>query len=582
MTHLLKRLSNLIVTEFPFIIVFMILMGSLDHIVSLYSSALSESVLSYTLCCFSIWFILAIFFALIIKLANNRYITIFLYFFLFSLFAVQHYLLQNFGSPISPTYLVLAAETNANEINNFVSVYLSKDTVLPTVKVLLALIFFSWICEMIWAKYIRKKHFKAIVYNLISILAIPIIAFGIYNSRVYFSVLKESSPDQIRMIEYPDDFLSSLLSSIHTINIMNNNVKEAVNNTINTGDIHYSDNADSDLKIVLIIGESFNKYHSNLYGYYLDTNPFLLREKNEKRLYVFNDVVTPSNSTSVVLKNLLSCNNSSIGEPWFSQPFFPALFKKAGYDVYMWDNQRSFEKGAAFSFTLNGYIYDDEIANISYTQCNMESYSYDLDLVKSFSDSTVIDNYSGRQLSIFHLVGQHFNASSRFPHNKQFLFFNADSISRNDINLSKKQQIADYDNATRYNDYVINRIIELFEDTNCFLVYLSDHGEEVYDYRDQLGRDQGPITKDKVKFQYEIPFFVWTSSTYSEKHPTVIESLEKNQYTPFISDLISHMLLGVAGFECDYYNSEYDLLSPNYKNNCRVISDAKEIFIVTD
>ena len=49
----------------------------------------------------------------------------------------------------------------------------------------------------------------------------------------------------------------------------------AIQITLNKKNIAYSK---SNIKIVLIIGESFNKYHSSLYGYRLNTNPNLMKE----------------------------------------------------------------------------------------------------------------------------------------------------------------------------------------------------------------------------------------------------------------------------------------------------------------
>ena len=49
-----------------------------------------------------------------------------------------------------------------------------------------------------------------------------------------------------------------------------------------------------------------------------------------------------------------------------------------------------------------------------------------------------------------------------------------------------------YDNAVRYNDHVVSSLIKRYSATtpNGFLLYLSDHGEDVYSSgdHDRLGR----------------------------------------------------------------------------------------------
>ena len=41
--------------------------------------------------------------------------------------------------------------------------------------------------------------------------------------------------------------------------------------------------------------------------------------------------------------------------------------------------------------------------------------------------------------------------------------------------------MAHYDNATRWNDEVVDRILSNFANEDAVVVYFSDHGEEVYD-----------------------------------------------------------------------------------------------------
>ena len=58
--------------------------------------------------------------------------------------------------------------------------------------------------------------------------------------------------------------------------------------------------------IVLIIGESYNKHHAQLYGYYMPTTPRQLRRERSGQLVKFSDVVTTWNLTSFVFKHMFS------------------------------------------------------------------------------------------------------------------------------------------------------------------------------------------------------------------------------------------------------------------------------------
>ena len=131
------------------------------------------------------------------------------------------------------------------------------------------------------------------------------------------------------------------------------------------------------LNIVVVIGESYITSHSRLYGYNLNTTPNLSKEQNKERLFVFNDVITSSNSTSLIMKNIVCCNNSSSGEDCYDYPSFLTIFKQAGYDVYFWDNQKSMAENAVYSYTLNSFLYNPEICKVAYTKTNDQSFQYD-------------------------------------------------------------------------------------------------------------------------------------------------------------------------------------------------------------
>ena len=63
--------------------------------------------------------------------------------------------------------------------------------------------------------------------------------------------------------------------------------------------------------IVFVIGESFNKHHSSLYGYYLPTSKQLEIERDKGRLFVFNNAWTPTSSTNYAMRYIFTmkgCN----------------------------------------------------------------------------------------------------------------------------------------------------------------------------------------------------------------------------------------------------------------------------------
>jgi heptose-I-phosphate ethanolaminephosphotransferase len=272
--------------------------------------------------------------------------------------------------------------------------------------------------------------------------------------------------------------------------------------------------------------------------------------------------------TSVVLKNVLCCNNVHENERWFDAPFFPAIFKKAGYDVWLWDNQYQQDHNYPWSFTLNSIMFNNTVKQLSYTSINDKGYQYDDDLVLDF-EKNKLSKLGKHNLIIFHLWGQHLPADTQFPKNNKYKIFSIKDIKNKAtyLNNDSRQVIADYDNATYYNDQVIRHIVNIFKDKNTILVYFPDHGEEVYDYQDSCGRQvfgEVEITPEHIKYQLEIPFTIWASETWKRKHEP--EWMDMREYTDraFTTDNICHMLFRLAGIKTKEYNNTRDLLDKDF------------------
>ena len=134
------------------------------------------------------------------------------------------------------------------------------------------------------------------------------------------------------------------------------------------------------------------------------------------------------------------------------------------------------------------------------------------------------------------------------------------------MTADKKQVIAHYDNCTLYNDYVLDRIISIFRDRCSVLVYLSDHGEDVYDTGDNLGR------RVDSRQSYEIPFMVWCSDKYAAKHPANIKQLQSATARPAMLDNVCQLLFHLSGLQTPFYHQQRDILSPDYACPKRLIN----------
>lgn len=588
---ILKKVQGLLVypimRELPIIIVFLLLIRT--NIFSFFDVDFDykpNMVISYcAVWCFYAYLISATIFYLG-KIGGIIFRWIW-YIILFAVFTVAAFINVHFDLEFSPTLFVLLKETNNNETEEFLRTYLfSPKSIIIYIKVA-SYILIAILAECGYRRYIIPHmdiNIKGLMTNILSIVFCILIFYGAYCSLSgLFPVLfnKKSgikAGDATDLVEYPaTDIYTRLLYSYYVSSASSDVIQRAVSSTTHAGTVT-TDREDTDsLNLILVIGESYNKTHSGLYGYQLSTTPNLSLLHKNNNLFVFNDVITPFNYTSHSMKNMLSCNSIADSENWYDFPYFPTLFKKAGFDVYFWDNQFDMDLGIIWEYALNSYIHNDSISDITYTQKNQGTFKYDGQLFDNFKQT--VQNKSSNNFYIFHLLGQHVAASNRFPHTSQFTHFTVKNYNyrkESFLDDTKRQKIADYDNATFYNDHMIFDIISYFSDKNSILVYLSDHGEEIYDYRDVMGRNYSDkISYDYLKHQFQIPFIIWCSNKYKQENADIVCRIKDAVDKPFMIDNLCQILFYIGGLHTSYYHEDRNILSPNYKPKDRLIKDGR-------
>ena len=345
---------------------------------------------------------------------------------------------------------------------------------------------------------------------------------------------------------------ASLLRVAHGFNTMQNR-KKAIKSLYSINDnLHLiNDTTLEKRNIIVVIGESHSMFHSQLYGYEKETEPLLSSRSNTKELFILKDVISPFDATHDNMKAIFSFNSDQFN----FMPLFPMIFNRLGYNVIMMDNQY------LAGHTIN-FLSDENLSRRMFDYRNDKIYKYDLALVNN------IPQPASPFLIIIHLMGQHFKYSERFP--KEFQRFNPTDYTN--FNLNQSKIIADYDNATLYNDFVLDSIINKFKDQNCAMVYFSDHGEEVYDYQNYFGHGTAQYAK-RIDYQIRIPFIVWLSERFKESNPSVVNSLIKSSNKRISTRHFSHFVIDLAGIASSYtdfnprksfINEQYDSISPRY------------------
>ena len=565
----MKRILQPVIQNIPLFIISILLMGGFDVAYQNYlfheveplgvMSAYQEIIITSFLVCLASFY------------CKRIHLKLLSYMILFVLYGFSCYMRYAYSTDITPSTLLLLLETNTKEATGYLKTYLLTAPMIKTVVIISVLLILTIIGEHFNKRFsqIAQKPVCRWILTLILLFG----ATGCYSMfKRYWELCQcktayEAEGWKSGCTLYKSMPLPNLCFSITANNLAGEDLKYMIDATKKSLDDVQPVQSDS-MNIVLVIGESFNKYHAGLYGYSLNTTPFLSEEQNLGNLYAYTHVKAPHNMTSIVLKNMLCCNNVHEGERWQNFAYFPAIFKKAGYDVWFWDNQYQSNPVMAFSLTLNSILFNKEIDQLSYTAYNDICTTYDDGLISDFQKKKGSE-LGSHNLIIFHLNGQHRPANTQYPQENEYQIFSSMDIKNpaSYLNEESKQRIAEYDNATHFNDKVLKQIMDIVRDKKAILIYFSDHGEEVYDYRDFLGRsllEEAKITPDLVKYQLEIPFIVWASDKWKQQNETGWQNMGEAIDREFSIDNICHLLFRLGGIKTKEYKPERDLFSPEF------------------
>ena len=565
----MKRLLIPFIQNIPLFIISTLLLGILDityHQYLFHEVIASEMIKAYG----EIVFMSSVF-CILSWVFRKIYFKVFIYIFLFIIYIINSYLYYAYSTDITPNIILILAETNNKEIAGFFETYLTTPASYKTIFIVTIFLTATIIGEY-YNNYISKIMENKYLKIVLSFILLFGVVFGSSSIIRYKNLFDNDNPYFserwiINNYFYKRMPIGNLCYSVNAIYLSGKQLHHMIETTGKSIINVEPTNTDS-LNIVLVIGESYNKYHSGLYNYIPNTTPLQCQERDNGNLYAFANVKAPHNMTSIVLKNVLCCNNVHEDEQWYNSPYFPAIFKKAGYNVYLWDNQYQQDHNYPWSFTLNSVMYNDKIMQMSYTEVNEKGYAYDDGLISDFEQNKLA-KLGKNNLIIFHLWGQHIPADTQFPNDSKHKVFSIKNVRSKApyLNDQSRQVIADYDNATLYNDEVINHIMNLFRNKNAVLIYFPDHGEEIYDYRNSCGRyvfGKVGITPQQIKYQFEVPFVVWSSNQWKQKHLMEWQAIEQCLDREFTTDNVCHLLFRLAKIKTQEYKPSRDLFSPEF------------------
>ena len=304
--------------------------------------------------------------------------------------------------------------------------------------------------------------------------------------------------------------------------------------------------------VVLIEGESVNRNHMSLYGYYRDTNPLLGKLDD---LIIYTDVITayPNTWTSISAA-LTQANLENELKPYEGFNIMDVC-RASGVKSYWLSNQSPIGFWNNFTTLLAEQSDRTEFINLV-GNSDVES-SYDEKLLSVFEKT--LKEEGDQKFIIVHLVGSHDVYAQRYPI----------EYDRFKGNTPTAQTIAEYDNSILYTDYVVDSLLKIIKvyadqkDVAAAVVYVSDHGENVYDDSDYAGHGYSDIIPNSI---LEIPFLVWLSPQYKNQYPEKSQTVYNNSHLPFVTDDQFHSLIDLMGIKTEILESQRSVFNENFNS----------------
>ncbi|WP_175494739.1 sulfatase-like hydrolase/transferase [Salegentibacter flavus] len=435
-----------------------------------------------------------------------------------------------FADRLSASTIFILIETNTTETIEFLGAYLN---------------FFSFILlvclltPLILIKFINKPFNIYLPEKALSIVLLLILLFvyqykSLANHNLY-NIAFNSYQDYLEETELYDEFgLDDPIGEIPEVIVKTREERKV---------------------FVMLIGESTTRHRMSLYGYERQTNPKL--EKIKEELLVYRNVISPHTHTIPSLSKLMSFKHYE-EEGRLDEGTIIQLMNKAGLETHWISNQ----KPIGLHETLI-----TKMANASHNLhfLNVKNYN-----IESIHDEVVLEplkkvlQENEDQFIVIHLLGTHAGYANRYPPSFEF-FTDIPPILNDSAGVNV---VNSYDNAIRYNDFIVSEIISEVkeQDAYSYVLYFSDHGEDVYQVHDGASHTE---TKGTYPM-YDVPFILWQSDSFRENF-----NINFEPDRPYMLDDLIFSISDLSGLKFKGFQFKRSIFNENFKERDRIIYNKK-------
>ena len=461
---------------------------------------------------------------------------------LFAFVKISFY--KMYGAAISASALFVIFETNTDEASDYLENYFDFWTLLYLGILLL------FLCVLLYRIFKREHNVHYAKLKLLS----PRLAYVFAAIGCLLIINKH-----FRAYNIP----RATLSTWDEYTIAKQNLKDRLAKPTSLAFSEVTAN-DEPQTYIVVIGESTSSWHMQLYGYARETNPKLMEIASE--LTVMDSVISPHVHTIVALDKILTLSSFENPTPEPNGSIIQ-LANQAGFTTYWISNQRPVGLHESIPTILGSAA---ERTHFMAT----DDYSFtihDDSILPALEEA--LQEPASKKVIFVHLIGTHLKYEKRYPPS-----FNAFEDIPPSLKFQTEKAIAQtntYDNAVRYNDYIMRQIIEqLRQQTGiAALTYFSDHGDEVFDTMEFVGHNDYHGTRP----MYEVPMLFWFSDAYKNKYQDVPNAFTSRTYS---LENFAHTFAGMTHIHFNGYEASRNVLDSAYVARKRTIKNGQDYDLV--
>lgn len=454
---------------------------------------------------------------------------------------LEFFSIVQYSSLIGAGIVTAVLQTNPREAGEFLRMYVGWQGVASSILLVAAGVFIYrrlGRCRIPFLSRHRLSHALPFVF-LASLLA------GTILLSEYYSFIINDSLD-VPVVR---------VSRAATTSVENIQAFEKLKNEA-ASDVEITENRSDTPYVVFILGESTNRARMHLYGYPLENTPNLDELAAKGELAVFRDTISPEAATVAVLRKLLTFADMDSSKPWYEYNNMIDVMKAAGYRTYWLSNQESSGIWGNVAQLFAGRSHYSRFTRLR--ESHEDNGIYDEALFPLVDE--VLAQPAAKNFYVIHLMGGHGLYYMRFPY--LFSKFTADDVPppQDTLSLEKRTEIAQYENALFYNDFVVTSLMGKFADKDALVVYIPDHGEAVYDH----GSFSGHVEEHPTKETLEVPMIFWASPAYRAHHPEKWQALQAAVNRPYMTDDFIHTLLDLLDIRTPEYDAKKSVINPAF------------------